>query len=93
MRFSYKVLLARILLYVLLPNVIALGQTKRDASVVQRSPLPTREAGDSASAVRRECDARRDWLRFSLGVLGDTAIKDDINELLASGVKPETQDR
>lgn len=46
-----------------------------------------------ASAARREWDAKRDWLHFTTGVLGDAAIKDDIKELLASGVKPETQDR
>jgi hypothetical protein len=47
----------------------------------------------SASAVRREWDAKRDWLRFTTGILGDDTIKDDVKELLASGVKPETQDR
>lgn len=46
-----------------------------------------------ASAARREWDAKRDWLSFTTGVLGDATIKDDIKELLASGVKPETQDR
>jgi hypothetical protein len=47
----------------------------------------------SAFAARREWDAKRDWLRFTTGVLGDDTINDDIKELLASGVKPETQDR
>jgi hypothetical protein len=47
----------------------------------------------SASPARREWDAKRDWLRFTTGVLGDATIKDDIKELLASGIKPETQDR
>ena len=60
---------------------------------MQRPPLPTREAGALGSAARREWDAKRDCLRFTSGVLGDTLIKDDINELLASGVKPDTQDR
>ncbi len=46
-----------------------------------------------ASAPRREWDAKRDWLSFTTGVLGDNTIKDDLKELLASGVKPETQDR
>lgn len=59
---------------------------------MQRPSLPTREAGTSGSVDRREWGAKRDWLRVTSGVLGDTAIKDDINELLASSVKPETQD-
>lgn len=46
-----------------------------------------------ASTARREWDAKRDWLRFTTGVLGDATIKDEIKELLASGVQPETQDR
>jgi hypothetical protein len=43
--------------------------------------------------ARQEWDAKRDWLHFTTGVLGDATIKDDIKELLASGVKPETQDK
>jgi len=93
MRFDSTVRLALILLCVLLPNVTALGQTRRGAVAAQRPPLPTREAGASASTARREWDANRDWLRFTTGVLGDTTVKDDIKGLLASGVRPETQDR
>jgi ankyrin repeat protein len=93
MCFNYKVCLAFLLLCVLWPNVTALGQTGRGAATGQRSSLPTREAAASASAARREWDAKRDWLRFTTGLLGDTTIKDNIKELLASGMKPETWDR
>lgn len=45
------------------------------------------------STARRQWDADRDWLRFTTGILGDTAITDDMRALLASGVAPDTQDR
>jgi hypothetical protein len=51
------------------------------------------EPPDQPVAARKEWDARRDWLRFTSGALGDATIKDDIKELLASGAEPETQDR
>jgi hypothetical protein len=93
MRFNYKVRLAFLLLCVLWPRAAVLAQTKRGAADVQRPPLQTQEATASASPARREWDARRDWLRFTTGVLGDATVKDDIKELLASGVRPETLDR
>jgi hypothetical protein len=92
MRFSYTVRLA-LLLYVLWPGATTLAQTEPGTAAGQRPSLPIREAGASASRARREWDAKRDWLRFTTGVLGDDTIKDDIKELLASGIKPETQDR
>lgn len=93
MRFNSTVRLALILLCVLLPYLTALGQTRRGTAAAQHPPLPARDASASASAARREWDAKRDWLRFTTGVLGDTTVKDNIKELLASGVKPDTQDR
>ena len=92
MRFSYTVRLA-LLLYVIWPGATTLAQTGPGTAAGQHPPLPTREAVMSASPARREWDAKRDWLRFTTGVLGDATIKDDIKELLASGIKPETQDR
>jgi hypothetical protein len=92
MRFNYKVCLALLALFAFGPRYAAIAQTGRVTA--ERRPSPqTQQAKMSASTVRREWDAKRDWLRFTTGVLGDTTIKDDIKELLASGVKLETQDR
>lgn len=90
---SYKVRHALLLMCALSPGGAVLAQTGRGIATSQRPPLPTRQAGATTPAVRREWDAKRDWLRFTTGVLGDATIKDEIRELLASGVKPETQDR
>jgi hypothetical protein len=93
MRFSYKVRLAFFSLSLLSASATVLAQTGCDIAVAQRPSLQTREVGVPASAARKEWDAKHDWLRFTTGLLGDAAIKDEIKELLASGVKPETQDR
>lgn len=88
---SYKVRLALLLVCILSPGGAA--QAGHSAATSQHPSLPTRQASTAASAARKDWDAKRDWLRFTTGVLGDATIKDDIKELLASGVKPETQDR
>lgn len=92
MRFSYIVRFV-LLLYVLWPGATTLAQTEPGTAAGQRPAVPTREAVASASRARREWDAKRDWLRFTTGVLGDSTSKDEIRELLASGVKAEMQDR
>ncbi len=92
MRFSYTVRLA-LLLYVIWLGATILAQTGPGAAAGQRPSVPIREDVASASRARREWDAKRDWLRFTTDVLGDATIKDEIRELLASGVKSETQDR
>jgi len=43
--------------------------------------------------MRREWNTHRDWLRFTSGILGDTAITASMKTLLASGLNPGMQDR
>lgn len=88
---------ALLLMCVLSAGATVVAQAVRGAAAKpvagQHPPLPTRQAGAMASTARREWDTKPDWLRFTIGVLGDATTKDVIRELLASGVKPETQDR
>ena len=93
MRFSYKGHLALLVLCVLGLDPTLLGQTGRGDSAGHRPPLQTRQTAAPASAAHLDWDSKRDWLLFTTGVLGDDTIKDNVKELLASGVKPETQDK
>jgi len=52
-----------------------------------------RQADTSPAAARREWGERRDWIHFTTGVLGDTAVTDSMKALLASGLDPGTQDK
>src|ERR1700759_5241528 len=51
------------------------------------------QGGVTPSAARREWDTHRDWVHFTTGVLGDTAVTDSMKSLLASGLGPGTQDK
>lgn len=76
---------------VLLPPAGALSDSV--ATSRQASPPASRQAGTSPSAALRDWEAHRDWLRFTTGVLGDTAVTPSMKELLASRVGPDTHDR
>jgi len=93
MLFSRGVRLAPFLASALLLSVVTPAQTLRRATTSQTAAPASQEASVSASKARREWDARRDWLRFTTGVVGDTAVTDSMNALLASGLDPSTQDR
>jgi hypothetical protein len=58
-----------------------------------QTPPATRQADTSASAARRDWDARRDWTHFTTRALGDTTVTDSMKALLASGLSPNTQDK
>lgn len=53
----------------------------------------SRQADAVPAASRREWDARRDWIHFTSGVLGDAAVTDSMKALLDSGLSPNIQDK
>lgn len=93
MLFSRGVRLSLCLTCPLLLSGIALAQSEGRTSARRHVTVNARQAGVPASTARREWDARRDWLHFTSGILGDTAVADSMEALLASGLGPGTQDR
>jgi hypothetical protein len=88
---SCGVRLALLLACALMP-IAAQAQPGHRAPAKQSKESP-RQADALSAAARREWDARRDWIHFTTGVLGDTAITDSMKALLASGLNSSTQDK
>lgn len=59
----------------------------------QQSLTSPTQADTSPSAARREWDEHRDWTHFTTRVLGDATVTDSMKALLASGLRPNTQDK
>jgi hypothetical protein len=93
MLFSRGVCLALYLTYALPLSIITFGQAGHHVPMSRSQDGSAQQTDALASSVRQEWDANRDWLRFTTGILGDTAITDDMKALLASGAAPGTQDR
>lgn len=93
MLFSRGVRLALHLTYTLSLSILTAAQAGHRVPAAQPGDVMPQRAGVLPSTARREWDARRDWLRFTTGILGDTAVRDDMRALLASGLAPDTQDR
>jgi hypothetical protein len=88
---SPRVRLALLLACALMP-IIAQAQPGHRVPAKQPKESP-HQVDTLPAATRREWDSRRDWIHFTTGVLGDTAITDLMKALLASGLDPDTQDK
>lgn len=93
MLFSRGVRLALHLTYALSLSIITAAQAGHHVQAGRSADVMTQQTGGLPSAARREWDARRDWLRFTTGIIGDKAVTDPMKALLASGFSPDTQDR
>jgi hypothetical protein len=93
MLFSRGVCLAINLTCVLPLSISTFDQAGHRMPASRSQDIAVRQAGTLASIARREWDSNRDWLRFTTGILGDTAITDHMKALLGSGVAPGTQDK
>jgi hypothetical protein len=81
-----------LLLACALVPIIAQAQTGRRVPANKSTQSP-HQADTPPAAARREWDERRDWIHFTTGVLGDTAVTAPMKALLASGLDPDTQDK
>jgi hypothetical protein len=72
--------------------IAAQAQPGRRVPAKQPEESP-RQVDAVPAAARRGWDARRDWIHFTTGVLGDTAVTDSMKVLLASGLNSSTQDK
>lgn len=93
MLFSRGVLLALCLACALPLSVITFAQTGHRIPPSQPADVTAKQTSVSPPHVRGEWEAHRDWLRFTTGILSDTAVTDSMKALLASGLPPDTQDR
>jgi hypothetical protein len=74
-------------------SITAQAQPGRRVSAKQPKESPRQADPPPTAATRREWDDRRDWIHFTTGVLGDTALTDSMKALLASGLNSSTQDK
>ena len=92
MLISPRVRLVLMLACALMPFV-AQSQVRHRAPSNHQTPTSTRRADASSFAARRDWDTNRDWTYFTTRVLGDIAVADSMKALLASGLRPNTQDK
>lgn len=93
MLFSRGVRLALHLTYALSLSIITAAQVGPQVPAGQSADVTIQRTGILPSAARREWDSRRDWLRFTTGVIGDKSVTDSMKALLTSGLAPDTQDK
>lgn len=88
-----KTLLAIFITFALWPGPDNAAQAGRRAQPGQPASASSPQGGMTPSTARREWDTHRDWIHFTTGVLGDTAVTDSMKALLASGLGPGMQDK